>query len=260
MSKIRPLLCSPSPRDIRSVYDALKDTGHPRLYAKYYPEKTAYNLMRDWFLDHEEYTHFVICPDDLVIEKEHIENLIKTLEEHDYPTLSGVCNVDGGDYKDKLNITENLPHPTRMVPKRKQVGWRFYSWVPKNTRFPNPIIRVPFSGFAAMFISRDVLKRYRFVDDAKHNGVPHLITGGIDVMFSNVCAIENIPQMVDTRVRMKHLKGSWKHFDIMLGDGELRFYHPNKDTYELEQSEAKGKRRTIELKPGDEVIEGTVDE
>lgn len=258
MSKIKPLLCSPSPRDLKNVYAALKETGYPRLYAKYYSEKTAYNLMRDWFLDHEEYTHFVICPDDLIIEKEHIDVLVKTLEENDYHILSGVCNVDMGDNKDKLNITENLPHPTRMVPERKQVGWRFYSWVPKNTRFENPIIRVPFSGFAAMFISRDVMKRYPFIDDAKHNGTPELLTGAIDVMYSNICAIENVPQMVDTRVRMKHLKGSTRFFNIQIGDGELRFYHAGTDMYEIEQSEAKGKKKEWSMTPGDKVVKGLI--
>jgi len=250
-------MCSPSPRDIRNVYEALKGTGYDRLYAKYYPERIAYNLMRDYFLDHEEYTHLVICPDDLLIEKEHIDNLIKVLEEYDYPTLSGVCNVDLAGNKDKLNITENLPHPQRMVPERKQIGWRFYSWYAKNTRFVDPIIRVPFSGFAAMFIRRDVVKRYRFIDDSKFNGTPELITGAIDVMFANTCAIENIAQMVDTRVRMKHLKGGERFFDITLGDGELRLYHANKDTYEIVQQEAKGKKRLWSL-TGGKVVEGII--
>ena len=260
MSVIKPLLCSPSPRDIKNVYEALKNTGYDRLYAKYYPEKTAYNNLRRYFLDHEEYTHFVICPDDLVIEKEHIDTLIKDLEENDYPTISGVCNVDMGDNKEKLNITENLPHPQRTVPERKQVGWRFYSWVPRNTRFIDPIIRVPFSGFAAMFISRDVMKRYKFIDDAKHNGTPDMLTGAIDVMFSNLCAFENVPQMVDTRVRMKHLKGSTRFFDISIGDGEMRLYHANKDTYELVEEEAKGKEKVWKMTEGDKVVSGLIDE
>ena len=258
--KVNPLLCSPSPRDLKNVYDSLKKTGYPRLYAKYYPEKIAYNLMRDYVLEHEEYTHMVICPDDLLIDKEHITNLIKTLEIKDYPILSGVCNVDLNDNKDKLDITENLPHPKRTIPNRKLVGWRFYSWVPKNTRFVNPIIRVPFSGFAAQFISREALTRYKFVDDAKYNGTPDMITGAIDVMFANVCAIENVPIMVDTRVRMKHLKGSTRFFDITLGDGELRFYPANSDKYEIVQAEEKGKQRTWQMGKDDKVVEGMMSE
>lgn len=261
MTEIRPLLVCPSPRDIREVYEALKETGHDRLYAKYYPEKTAYNLLRDWFLDHEEYTHLVICPDDLIIKKEHIDKLLDILEnKHDYPVLSGCCNVDQGENKDFLNLTYNLPHPKRTVPEKNVVGWRYYHWIHKDTKFPSDLIQVPFSGFAAMFIRRDVVKRYKFTDDAAQNGTPSLITGAIDVMFANVCAIEGITQTVDHTVRMEHLKGKDRFFDITLGDGELRFYHGGTDMYELEASEAKGKRRTWSMTKGDEVVQGIVDD
>ena len=42
MTKVNPLLVCPSPRDIDVVYQELKKTGYDRLYAKYFPEKTAY--------------------------------------------------------------------------------------------------------------------------------------------------------------------------------------------------------------------------
>ncbi len=260
MPKINPLLVSPSPRDIREVYEALKETGYDRLYAKYYPEKTAYNLLRDYFLDHEEYTHLVICPDDLIIKTNDIAHLVHILEKHDFPVLSGVCNVDNGANKDLLNITFNLPHPRRMVPERKQVGWRHYHWVHKDQKFQTELLPFLFSGFAAMFIRRDVVKRYKFTADATQNSTPSLITEAIDVMFANVCAIEGIPQMVDTAVRMEHLKGKERFFDITLGNGELRLYHANKDTYELESKEALGKRRVWSMRKGDKVIEGMVNE
>jgi len=255
LTKINPLLCIPSPRDIREVYEELKNTGYDRLYAKYYPEKTAYNLLRDYFLDHEEYTHLVICPDDLIIKKQHIDKLIQDLG-NDYPVLSGVCNVDQGTNKDFLNITFNLPHPKRTVPERNVVGWRHYHWVHKDQTFDPDILPFWFSGFAAMFLRRDVVKRYKFIDDARQNGTPSLVTGAIDVMFANVCAIEKIPQMVDTTVRMEHLKGKERFFDITLGDGELRLYHANKDTYEMIQKEATGKKRIWSMKENDKVIEG----
>jgi len=258
MPMIKPLLCCPSPRDLTEVYEALKRTGRDRLYAKYFPEKVAYNLLRDYFLDHTEYTHLVICPDDLIIERDHIDSLIEILEKNDYPVLAGVCNVDLGKFKDYLAITANLPHPQRIVPERKQMGWRYYAWVHRTTQFPTTIIKVPFSGFAAQFFRRDVVKRYKFTDDAKFNGTPELNTGAIDVMFSNTCAIENIPQMVDTTIRMRHLKGATQFFEIQIGDGELRLYHPNKDTYEIVHAEAKGKKKIWKMNPDTKVIEGQV--
>jgi hypothetical protein len=255
--KINPLLCCPSPRDIDQVYDELKNTGYDRLYAKYFPEKIAYTKLRDWFIEHTQYTHLVICPDDLVIKKEHLDQLIKDLEESNYAVLSGVCNVDNGVHKDFLNVTENLPHPTKIVPERNQIGWRWYSWVHQDTIFPNPITSFWFSGFACMIIRRDVVNRIGFMDDATTNGTPDLITGAIDVMFANTCAMEKIPQMVDTRVRMEHLKGKERFFDIILGDGELRLYPANKDMYYLYFKEEANKQRVWRM-TGGEVVEGMV--
>jgi hypothetical protein len=159
-----------------------------------------------------------------------------------------------------LNITFNLPHPKRTVPEKGVIGWRHYHWVHRDQKFNINILPFLFSGFAAMFIRRDVVKRYKFTDDAQQNGTPSLITGAIDVMFANICAITKIPQMVDLSVRMEHLKGKERFFNITLGDGELRLYHADKDTYELESAEAKGKRRVWSMTKGDEVIEGIVDE
>lgn len=254
------MLCCPSPRNIDEVYEELKLTGYNRLYAKYYPEKTAYRLLQKYFIDHQEYTHLVICPDDLIIKKEHTDKLIQDLRDNDYPVLSGVCNVDQGANKDFLNITYNLPHPTRTVPERKVIGWRHYHWIHKDTKFSNPVLPVLFSGFACMFLRRDVVERYRFTDDARQNGTPSLITGAIDVMFANVCAIEHIPQMVDTTVRMEHLKGKERYFDITLGDGELRLYHAHKDMFEMVSREATGKKRVWNITKGDEIVQGIVDD
>ncbi len=258
--KIKPLLICPSPRDIKEVYDELKLTGYDRLYAKYYPEKTAYSLLRNWFIDHEEYTHLIICPDDLIIKKEHIDKLIADLEKTDYACLSGVCNVDQGKNKDLLNITFNLPHPVRTVPEKGQIGWRHYHWVHKDEKFKQDILPFLFSGFAAMIIRRDLMMKVKFTDDAVQNGTPELTTGAIDVMFSNICAILKIPQMVDTTVRMEHLKGKERFFDITIGDGELRLYHGGTDMYEMEAREAKNKRRIWSMTKGDKVVQGIVDE
>ena len=257
--QIKPLMVCPSPRDIKEVYEALKETGYDRLYAKYYPEKTAYELLRNWFVDHKEYTHLVICPDDLIIKKEHIEALLDNVRKSDYPVISGMCNVDQGDNKDFLNVTYNLPHPKRTVPEKNVIGWRYYHWVHKNTKFPNKLTPFLFSGFACMVIRRDIMEKIRFTDDAIQNGTPSLITGAIDVMFANVCAILKIPQIVDTTVIMEHLKGKERFFDITLGNGELRLYHGGTDMYELEQSEAKGKRRVWCMRESDKVVEGMYD-
>lgn len=257
--KINPLLFAPSPRDISKVYDALKKTGHDRLYSKYFTEEIAYNLGRDFFLKHKEYTHFVICPDDLIIEKKHIDALIKNLEKYDYQIHAGVCNVNNDKNKNSLCITENLPHPIRIMkastdgtePKQDLIGWRCYMWFLVDYDFGDePIRSVYFSGFAAQFISRKVINTVEFIDDSSVNRTPNITGGSLDVMFSNKMFQLNIPQMVDTRIRMKHLRNSNQNPIALVGDGELRFYRANEDTYDLIYEEPKGVKRKWMMRNG----------
>jgi len=275
--KINPLLFSPSPRNIPKVYDSLKETGYDRLYSKYFTEEIAYNLGRDFFLKHEEYTHFVICPDDLLVGKKHIDALIKNLEKYDYQIHAGVCNVDNGKYKNYLCITENLPHPIRIMkastdgtePKQSLIGWRHYAWYSTDYDFgEEPIQSVYFSGFAAQFISRKIMETVKFEDDSSVNHIPNVTGGSLDVVFSNKMFQINIPQMVDTRIRMNHLAGGGliipgletdkglqkqdygSSVEGKIGDGEVRFYRANEDTYDLIYEEPKGIKRKWMMKNG----------
>ena len=253
--KINPLLFSPSPREITRVYEALKNTGYDRLYSKYFPEEPAYNLGLDFFLAKEEYTHFVICPDDLVVGKKHIDALIADLVENDYPILAGVCNVNKTDKKDLLNITLNLPHPTRNNPKRNIIGWRYMAWVSADYDYGDePIQSFPFSGFAAQFISREIMKKIQFADDGKFNQESDVYRSSLDVMFSNAMALIKVPQRVDLRVKMEHLRED-EIVDAMIGDGEVRFYPANQDKYHIIYEEPKGNKNKWRIVKNDKGIE-----
>lgn len=260
MKKVNFLLCSPSPRDISQVYEALKKCPYDRLYAKYFPEVQAYNLMRQFFLGHPQYTHMVICPDDLVVEPKNVKKLKQTLENSkiEYDVLAGVCNVDMGENKDFLCVTRNLPHPTRWVEERGQIGWRTYDWVRKDDPDAKGIKPVKFSGFACQAISRKVLQKMSFQDDSKFNGKPTMMTGAIDVMFANQCFKQKpfILQWVDFDNKMLHLKLQSRYQDIQLGDGELRFYPTGKDMFEMIYKEPLGQEREWLMHKKNEVVEG----
>lgn len=260
MTDVNLLLCAPSPRDIKEVYNELKKCPYDRLYAKYFPELQAYNLMRQFFISHQEYTHMVICPDDLIIKKSNVEKLVALLKEKDYDILAGVCNVDLGENKDLLNITKNLPHPTRSVPERGVVGWRHYDWVRRDDRFEENIITVPFSGFACQAISRRVLEKHKFQDDSNFNAQKGMMTGAIDVMFSNQMAFAKIKQHVDLTNRMKHLKLATRFQDIQIGDGELRLYPKGKDMFEMIYKEPLGKKKEWTMHKDNKVVDGMVKE
>ena len=256
--RVNFLLCCPSPRDIQEVYDALKKCPYDRLYAKYFPELQAYNLMRDYFLSHTRYTHMVICPDDLIIEAHNVEMIRQLIDDNNYDVIAGCCNVDLGENLDLLNIAKNLPHPTRWVPERNQIGWRTYDWYHKNEAQSGEVLPVKFSGFACQAISRWACKQLKFQDDSKFNGQPDFMTGAIDVMFANQCFARNPPilQMVDFGNRMKHLKLQTRYQDIQLGDGELRFYPKHKDMFQMIFKEPIGQKREWLMHKDDKVVEG----
>jgi len=214
--------------------------------------------MRNFFLAHPEYTHFVICPDDLLIKPDNLKKIKTELEKFDYANLAGVCNVDLADNKDYINICRNLPHPTRTVPERGLVGWRAYQWYRGDDRFEEPIFPVPFLGFACQAINRKTMQALKFQDDSKFNRTPDLMTGAIDVMWANQCAFARPPikQHVDVRNRMKHLKFNKPSRDLQIGDGELRLYPKHKDIFEMIYREPLGLEKTWVGVKGSEFVEG----
>lgn len=234
ISSWNPLLCSPSPRNIPEVIRAHQKLPFDRLYAKYFVEREAYWHLRNFFLQHPEYTHLVLIPDDLVVEPHHVAQLYKDLQEYDYAVLSGICNIDMA-HPDLYSITENLPHPVRPLkkvdcpkdmPHRRWFAWRWYSWFTDKTiqeeqkRQDRTIIRVQHSGFALQAIRRDIVERIEFMTDAVENGIKESETSSVDVMFSNSCGAAGIAIFADPRIKMRHLREAGP-VEITLGDGEL---------------------------------------
>ncbi len=221
MDEITPLLCSHSPRDIKEVAVALQQCPFDIVYAKYMPIGEAYKHLRNYFLEHIEYTHYVACPDDLMITKEKLLKLIEEIDKGQYQVLTGCCNVDLDEYKDVLNFTNNLPHPTRMIPG-KQIGWRAYNWTHASA-IDDGIIQVPFAGMACAIISRDVIERVPFRDDREYNkGEPNGMFGSVDVVWNNDLMKAGIPMRVHTGVRFTHLRHGGP-VEITIGNGFLKF-------------------------------------
>lgn len=246
----KPLFASPSPRDIPQVIKCHQQLKYDRVYAKYFVERAAYWHLRNFFLQHPEYTHLILIPDDLVFTPDDVEQIYKDLQENDYPILSGICNVNLDSHKDRWSITENLPHPMRPLQKcddptgdKAWYGWRWYSWFTDKTieeeqkRQNSTIIRVPHSGFALQCIRRDVVEAIEFVTDAKDNGLEDVETSSVDVMFSNTCMFARIPIMVDPRIKMLHLRNQGP-VDITLGNPEIWYIvNGEKRTYHFAEKE-----------------------
>ncbi len=199
---MRPLLCIPSPRDLKAVKQHIDQLRIDKLWLKYYKELEAYQLMREYFLDNN-YTHLIICPDDLIVKRFDLARLLYAIETFDFAVVSGICNVDSGNSKAAFNITypNNLPDANPAK--------RSYKWITNNAlkrRASNEPFRVGYAGFPLMAIEYDVTKKLPFRND-----------GGccIDVMFCWDCHHLNIPIYVDPKINLVHLKR---------GDGDYEAY------------------------------------
>ena len=211
---VKPLICYWRPKDLPEVLAGLDSIDCDKLYLNYFPYPHNYTISRQFFLDHPEYTHYVALPNDLVPTKEIHERLIQLIKENDYPVISGVCNVDTGKYKDKINITSNLPV---LAP----YDFRRYFWVSKN-KHPNKVLKVPWAGFPYMFIRRDVVEKIPFATVPEDIRIGHPIweqTGGWggDLAFAHSCKYHNIPIHVDTGCQMVHLR---YHGEMLIGKKE----------------------------------------
>ena len=111
MPKLKTLLGRGSPRsNIPKVEYNNQFLPCDRLIARYIPEWHAYQIMRNYFLQHKEYTHLVLATDDIVVLKKDIEQLQKNLGD-DYPVIAGIMNVDQDD--------ENQDVPNQFIQKRR---------------------------------------------------------------------------------------------------------------------------------------------
>ena len=195
--EVNPLLAVPSPRDIKCVEKCLDSVKYDKLYAKYLEEIVAYTEIRREFLKRTEYTHLVICPDDMLVSSQKIDMLVQDLKEFDFPVLSGWSNNLGrGRGSEIASISKNVPD--RKTP-------RYESYKDEEVRqIKDRFIKVGFSGFPCLFIRRDIVKRIPFSGlDCGSGG----LIRGIDVGFANSCKELEIPIVVDTKVHFIHLKG-----------------------------------------------------
>ena len=64
------------------------------LHIEYLPHDEGHKKARDFFLHHDEYTHFVFLPDDVVITPSHLQLLLEDAKLFDENTvICGYCNV-----------------------------------------------------------------------------------------------------------------------------------------------------------------------
>ena len=195
---IKPLLVYLKTGIYPDILNELTKIPCDKLILEYYPYPHPHNIARDFFLSHEEYTHLIIQPPDLLVHVEHYIHLLTDIKRFDYPVLCGVCNVDrkGTDYFYYWNICKKCPD--RNYLKRR------YDYFPK-CKNSLGIVEVGFMGMSFPFIRRDIIERHTIEGEWIFEGSIHRNNGiAPDLLFCNNCKDIGVKIMADTDVRMLH--------------------------------------------------------
>lgn len=197
------LIGIPSPRDLLEFEQAIALIPHDKIWEKYKTyAQGPYQHMRAFFLDHKEYTHFAICPDDLIVTPEEVDRLWQQMVTKDLPVLMGICNVerqDHGNPNGELAMTHNMPDGNR--------SFRTYEFYRKSelAGLPDPIVQVPWCGTPFAIFRRDVAEKLTLSGDMRWNPGTSC-SYSFDVDIAHDLHNLGIPLLVDTSCYFYHLR------------------------------------------------------
>lgn len=171
------LVCIPSPRDISEVKDNWDNYSHDVLVYKYGQQLEAYTFLRDYFLDHTEYTHLCLMPDDLVVKPEQLDELWSNALELD-GVVNGICPVDEDESRPR-----GIPMAIQYVVSDND-GNHPRDWVWKHELPDKEIFRVEHAGFPCSIIPRRIMEKVSWRGASK---IDRFLEGNFDWQFSIDC-------------------------------------------------------------------------
>ncbi len=189
----RILLGVPTPFNFKLVEKYQEDLQVDIIKPKYYPEIEAYHIIRNYFLEHPEYTHLGIACSDIVVSPYAITLLEQDIMEYDYPVISGMMNL-ALEFLNVYNITDNVVDPACPA----------YDWFTKSDTMEQ-LQKVGFSGFPLMIIRRDIIQKIPFERTSDLLGIEKEVNC-LDISFCWRLHQNDIPIYADTRVNLLHLK------------------------------------------------------
>ncbi len=195
----RILLFYMNTSDYPDILKSIKSWGCDVFICHYMAYPLPHELVREFLINHPEYTHILIHAHDVLFTKQDYENLIKRAD--DFDILAAVCNVEREGHRDyfKMCITNNLP----SMDKTK----RMYNWIPFGA-IEKGIIKVLHQGNALTLIKRDTALRRdiegEYVFKGANNRDTNNFTAAPDLTMSHICNKLNISIHADTRIIGKH--------------------------------------------------------
>ena len=185
-----PLIFCPSIKNIQTVWDSWDILPYDKFVSRGRKEIPAYKAGTDYFEKHKEYTHFVICPDDLVIPLDSFNILKRDLEEYDFTNICGISNVD----EDRPDYYCCKPYGLNPATKGKN-----FTKDDKEILIDN-IIQVGFTGYSCQFLDRDL------VDELSFTGACNNDEGCLDLRMVLEMNKMDIPMLVDFDAYFWHMR------------------------------------------------------
>lgn len=206
---IKPLIFYMRAANYPDIIKELDQIPCDKFIVNYMPYPFPHDMARQVFLEHDEYTHLIVMPQDLKVTKEDFDNLMLDIKKYDYPVISCVCNVEEKGHRNfgRWAICAECPS--------KDYSQRRHNWIPA---YPEKfgIIQVGFTGFVFCAIKKHVILRMN-----SRTG-EHIFKGCIhtdgspspDLNFCLNCKELGIPIHADTDIRLYHYAN---HKELLVG-------------------------------------------
>ena len=188
------LLGIPSPFDfvLPTKYRSLLPCD--KIIPKYYREDRAYKIIRDYFLEHIEYTYLAVACSDIWITPKDIQYLYEDAK-HGYPVFGGIMNISL-EQIDVYNVTVNY-----VDERHPKFIWYTKQTLPKKDVFP-----VGFSGFPLLCLAREIVNKFDFEPMSLYSNKPDLYPGSLDRVLCYKLNKARITILADKRINLLHLK------------------------------------------------------
>jgi len=193
----------PSPRDIPQVKKSWVGLPFDKYIVKYYAEPEAYKIFKEFFLEHKQYSHLAVCPDDLELNKDMVVELWMAINEYDYPVLSGYSNLS--ETQPNIYCIMNYIADTEAPPASEG------SFFERNGLPEGRFFKVKHSGFGCQIIRRDVFEKVSWKGSCNEGN------GNFDWQFSKDCYRLKIPIMIDSKALFYHRRRQEKDRIIRSG-------------------------------------------
>lgn len=203
------LISIPKVRKIEEFDNAVDDclTKFDKVFVNYYPSYIARHLIKEYFLNHKEYTHLAILPDDMIPNLNAVDILLNDLSKFDYPFLCGRSHLNNTEEGRKIvTVSFELARP------ELKNGSHHYNFLEEDTPLfakllsePQPII-IKHMGDPFPIIRRDIVEQLSFDNDSKYNSVLEEEGCCEDIVMCTELNKLQIPIHCDLRAWFKHLK------------------------------------------------------